>query len=135
MAGTSAWRAFDAQRHRRSDGCSRRGSRRYANATSPTLERKLQAAEALVARLLDGSRYIRHSEVVAAAEPLRESIAEIAPLSEVSDGPPALVGTLRAVAATPRLVERRGRAGERAFRQRGARAAFDACSTPSSRSR
>ena len=55
------------------------------------VERRLQAAEALVARLLDGSRYVRHSEVAAAAEPLRESIAEITPLSEVSDGPPALV--------------------------------------------
>ena len=90
------------------------------------LERKLQAAEALVARLLDGSRYVRHSEVVSAADPLRASIAEIALLSEVSNGPPALVGTCRAVAASPRIVERRGRAGERALCQRRAHAAFTA---------
>ena len=90
------------------------------------LERKLQAAEALVAQLVDGSRYVRHSEVVSAAEPLRASIAEIALLSEVADGPPALLERVRAVAGSLRIVEQRGRAGERALCQRRAHAAFTA---------
>ncbi len=55
------------------------------------VERKLQAAAALVEQLLDGSRYVRHSAVLAAAERLRTSTAEIAELPEPSDAPPALV--------------------------------------------
>jgi DNA helicase-4 len=55
------------------------------------LERKLRMAEALVAPLLGGSRYVRCGELAAVAEPLRESIAQIALLAEVSGGPPALV--------------------------------------------
>jgi hypothetical protein len=66
------------------------------------LERKLQATEALVAPLLDGSHYVRHSEVVAAVGPLRASIAEIALLSAVSGGLPGLVERTARLRAIPK---------------------------------
>ena len=53
-------------------------------------ERTLQTEEALVTQLLGGFRYIRRSDVLAAAERLRASPAEIAELPEPSDAPPAL---------------------------------------------
>jgi DNA helicase-4 len=64
---------------------------------APALERyfaeldgKLQATETLVESLLDGSRYIRRSDVVAVVQQLRESMEEFAERLEVSDRPPAL---------------------------------------------
>ena len=48
------------------------------------LERKLQDAEALVARLLDGTRYVRHSDVAGVSQ---EGGAAIKQLGELGEGP------------------------------------------------
>jgi len=54
------------------------------------LDGKLQATETLVAWLLDGSRYIRHSAVDSVTERVEQSMREFAERLEPSDRPPAL---------------------------------------------